>query len=72
MTAKKSTSAGSSDSGCETCTFRAKYDANPGSLISRIWRWHANWCPGWKKYMRSLPADERIRLADQYDMPKYR
>ncbi len=31
---------------CEKCGFRAKYDRDPRSLLGRIWRWHANWCPG--------------------------
>ena len=56
---------------CETCAFRAKYDNNPGSLLGRFWRWHANWCPGWKKYIKSLPDAERIELAKKYDMKKY-
>jgi hypothetical protein len=58
--------------GCETCNFRAKYDNNPRSLLSRIWKWHANWCPGWKGYMKSLPDKERIKLAEKYDLKKYR
>ena len=57
---------------CENCSFRAKYDANPKSLLGRIWRWHAGWCPGWKKYMGALPAEERIRLADKYNLSKYK
>jgi len=57
---------------CENCGFRARYDSNPKSLLGRLWRWHAMWCPGWKKYMRSLPSEERIRLAEQYDLQKYR
>ncbi|MDY6845263.1 MAG: hypothetical protein SVW57_14390 [Thermodesulfobacteriota bacterium] len=57
---------------CENCAFRAKYDNNPQSLLGRIWRWHATWCPGWKKYMKSLPDDERISLAEKYSMEKYK
>jgi len=56
---------------CETCAFRAKYDRNPKSLLGRIWRWHAGWCPGWKAYMRSLENEKRIELAVKYDMRKY-
>jgi len=55
---------------CETCKFRATYDNNPKSLLGRIWRWHASWCPGWKKYMSSLSGDERIILAEKYDLKK--
>jgi len=61
-----------SDHNCETCGFRAKYDNNPKSILGRIWRWHANWCPGWKGYITSLPDDERIRLAEKYNMNKYK
>jgi hypothetical protein len=57
---------------CEDCRFRAIYDNKPDSWLGRIWRWHAGWCPGWKRYMKSLPDDERIRLAEKYDMEKYR
>ena len=57
---------------CEDCAFRAKYDDNPKSFLGRVWRWHARWCPGWKKYMRSLPDEERRALADRYNMPKFR
>ncbi len=57
---------------CAKCSFRARYDKNPKSILGRIWRWHATWCPGWKGYMKSLPGEERIRLADKYDMKKYK
>lgn len=58
-----------SDSGCATCTFRAKFDRSPGSLLGRVWRWHANFCPGWKSYMRSLPEDEKKAVIEKYDFP---
>lgn len=58
--------------GCGNCGFRAKYDNDPKSLLGRIWRWHASWCPGWKAYMKSLPDDERIGLAEKYGMEKYK
>lgn len=61
-----------SDHNCENCGFRAKYDNNPKSILGRIWRWHATWCPGWKAYITSLPDDERIRLAEKYNMKKYK
>lgn len=35
---------------CENCLIRAKYDQAPKSLIGRFWRWHINFCPGWKGY----------------------
>ena len=59
------------ESSCENCAFRAKYDANPKSFLGRLWRWHANWCPGWKEHMNSLTENERQEIAKQYDMKKY-
>ncbi len=56
---------------CEECRLRAKYDNNPQSLLGRFWRWHANWCPGWNGYMKSLPKEERAKLAKKYGMAKY-
>ncbi len=58
-------------SGCEDCAFRARYDKNPRSLLGRLWRWHAGWCPGFRKYITSLPDDQRIELAGRYGMKKY-
>ena len=57
---------------CEKCVFRARYDRNPKSLLGRIWRWHAGWCPGWSAYMRSLDADRRIELAEKYRLKKFK
>ena len=51
---------------CEKCRLRAKYDRNPRSIIGRIWKWHIGWCPGWKSYMRSLPQEERDKVAERY------
>ena len=59
------------DSNCENCAFRAKYDNNPKSFAGRFWRWHANWCPGWKQYMKSLDNEKRTEIAQQYNMKKY-
>ncbi|HNT89174.1 MAG TPA: hypothetical protein PKL84_15030 [Candidatus Hydrogenedentes bacterium] len=58
-----------SDSGCATCAFRAKYDKNPRSILGRLWRWHTNFCPGWKAYMKSLSEDERGELIVKYSFP---
>jgi len=60
------------DQRCSNCGFRGKYDKNPKSLLGRLWRWHASWCPGWKAYMKSLPEAERMRLAGKYDLTKYK
>jgi hypothetical protein len=56
---------------CANCPLRARYDKNPRSLLSRFWRWHINFCPGWKKYFSALPADEKGRVAEQYKFTKY-
>jgi len=55
---------------CEQCGFRAKYDKNPKSFSGKMWRWHINWCPGWKGYMKSIPDDKRNELAEQYGLCK--
>lgn len=59
-------------SNCADCRLRARYDDNPRSLLGRLWRWHAGWCPGWKAYITSLPDEERNRLATRYGLDKYR
>ena len=59
------------DQNCENCAFRSKYDDNPKSILGRLWRWHANWCPGWKSYMNSLPDENRNIIAEKYGMQKY-
>jgi hypothetical protein len=56
---------------CESCKLRAKYDQNQKAMISRFWRWHINWCPGWKKYITSLPEEERNRVSRTYNLKKY-
>jgi hypothetical protein len=53
-------------SNCEKCSFRGRYDKNPGSILGRIWRWHIGWCPGWKSHLRSLPEEKRDKLKEQY------
>jgi hypothetical protein len=60
------------DHNCENCGFRAKYDNNPKSFLGWLWRWHATWCPGWKAYIKSLPDDARIKLADRYNLTKFK
>jgi hypothetical protein len=59
------------DQNCENCAFRAKYDNNPKSFLGRLWRWHINFCPGWKSYMTSLSQDDKLTLADKYSFKKY-
>ncbi len=55
---------------CSNCSFRAKYDRKPKSIIGRIWRWHINWCPGWKSYMKSLPKDKADELIIKYNLSR--
>jgi len=57
--------------GCETCAFRGRYDSNPNSWLGRLWRWHINFCPGWKKYMETVPEEKRLDLANRYQLKKY-
>ena len=56
---------------CENCSFRARYDKNPRSLLGRIWHWHAGWCPGFKRYIKALPDEQRIEMAKRYRLKKY-
>ena len=42
---------------CATCAMRLKAEDKPKSLMSRLWKWHTTWCPGWKAYQESL-ADQ--------------
>ena len=58
-----------SEPGCATCTFRAKFDEKPTSILGRVWRWHTNFCPGWKAYMKSLPDAEKQSLVEKYNFP---
>lgn len=55
---------------CENCSIRAKYDKNPQSLIGRFWRWHINFCPGWKGYYNSLTEEEQQMLKEKYRLKK--
>jgi hypothetical protein len=57
-----------SESGCATCTWRAKYDRQPKSFLGRIWRWHVNFCPGWKSYLKSLPDEEKRVVIERYSL----
>ncbi|MBR6339433.1 MAG: hypothetical protein IKR63_04805 [Alloprevotella sp.] len=56
---------------CEHCKFRAHFDAKPQSLLGRFWRWHINFCPGWKAYFTSLPKEEQDALRSKYHFTKY-
>ena len=56
---------------CANCQLRAKHDNNPKSFAGRFWRWHINFCPGWKAYFTSRPPEEKAKLAEQYKFTKY-
>lgn len=56
------------ESKCEHCPMRAKYDAKPKSLIGRFWRWHINFCPGWKGYMKSLDEEKKKTIHVKYNL----
>jgi hypothetical protein len=43
---------------CATCPMRIKAEANPKAFMSRLWKWHTGWCPGWKAYQKSLQASQ--------------
>jgi hypothetical protein len=58
-----------SEPGCAACPWRAKYDAKPKSLLGRLWRWHANFCPGWRSYMTQLPTDQKKAMIERYRFP---
>lgn len=51
---------------CADCAMRARHDRNPRSLLGRFWKWHISWCPGWKAYLKSLPAGERAKIIEKY------
>ncbi len=56
---------------CENCKLRANYDKNPKSFMGRFWRWHINFCPGWKAYFNSLSETEKDELRKKYQFTKY-
>lgn len=58
-------------SNCENCPMRAKYDKSPKSLVGRFWRWHINFCPGWKRYFKNLSIEEQEVLRKKYHYNKY-
>ena len=57
---------------CENCKFRPHYDRNPKSLIGRFWRWHINFCPGWKQYFTHQTPEKQAELRERYHFEKYK
>lgn len=56
---------------CEQCPMRAKYDQNPKSFGARVWRWHINFCPGWKGFFLDQTPEKQAELRKQYNFTKY-
>ena len=56
---------------CENCKFRAHYDKKPNSMLGKFWRWHINFCPGWKGYFTSQSEEEKAELREKYNFTKY-
>jgi hypothetical protein len=48
---------------CADCPIRARAEANPRSLLARVWRWHTTWCPGWKAYQKALTAQYEVQAS---------
>ncbi|WP_094226622.1 hypothetical protein [Methanolobus psychrotolerans] len=59
------------ENNCANCKLRQKYDEKPKSFLGRLWRWHINFCPGWKKYFTSLSPEEKSNVATKYNFNKY-
>lgn len=55
---------------CENCKLRAHYDKSPRSLMGRFWRWHINFCPGWKAFYASLPEELKAEMRSKYNLKK--
>jgi hypothetical protein len=53
---------------CGECPLRKQYDKNPTSLIGRFWKWHIKFCPKWKRYVRTLSAEEKQDLINKYQI----
>ena len=45
---------------CETFQMRKKAEANPKTLMARLWRWHTGWRPGWKAYQAHLAGQKPV------------
>ena len=56
---------------CANCKIRAQYDKNPKSLLGRFWRFHINFCPGWKAYFTHQDEKTKAELRGQYNFHKY-
>ena len=57
---------------CANCKIRAQYDKNPKSIIGRFWRFHINFCPGWRSYLKNLSEEDRIAIKKKYNLKSCR
>gem|GEM_PF-358835 len=48
---------------CEKCPLKRYAEKKPNAIISRIWKWHTGWCPGWKAYQKSLQEGDLDRTS---------
>ncbi len=53
------------------CIFAPSYYSLRIRKIGRFWRWHINFCPGWKAYFTSRPDEEQKQLREKYNFTKY-
>ncbi|MBE0582218.1 MAG: hypothetical protein IH612_00490 [Desulfofustis sp.] len=51
---------------CESCLFRKKYETDPRSFLGRLWLFHTRFCPGWRRYLRALPENQRREVVERY------
>ena len=38
--------------------------------MGRFWRWHINFCPGWKNYFTSQAPAKQAELREKYQFTK--
>ena len=50
---------------CENCKFRAHYDKEPNSVLGKFWRWHINYCPGWRSYFSRQSEEKKAELREK-------
>ena len=43
----------------------------PNSFLGKLWRWHINFCPGWKGYFTSQSEEKKAELRAKYNFQKY-
>ena len=39
--------------------------------MGRFWRWHIDFCPGWKAYFTSATPEKQAELREKYHFTKY-